>query len=129
MATTSRPLVSLLLAARRALMAGVAVVLAAAVVAVPASAADPRTVDVPGQPLGVAAGPDGTLYVSDYRYDGSVLVYRPGETAPSRTINPGHFPTSMAVTPDGTLIMTSGLKRRTRATLFRTYLSIASVMR
>jgi hypothetical protein len=60
-------------------------------------------VDVPGQPLGVAAGPDGTLYVSDYGYDGSVLVYKPGETTPSGRITPGHFPTSVAETPDGTL--------------------------
>lgn len=99
----ARPFTMPLPAARRALQAGAALLLASAVVAAPASADDAKALDAVGQPVGVATGPDGTLYVSDETYPGGVSVYKPGETAPSRTITTGNGPSSLAVTPDGTL--------------------------
>lgn len=99
----ARPFAMPFTAARRALLTGAVLLLATAVAAVPASAADSKVIDVASQPLGVASGPDGTLYVSDYGFAGGVSAYKPGETVPSRTIRTGHFPTSLAITPDGTL--------------------------
>jgi streptogramin lyase len=51
----------------------------------------------------VVAGPDGTLYVSDYDWAGGISVYPPGETRTYRTVKVGRFPSSLAMTPDGTL--------------------------
>lgn len=74
-----------------------------AFVASPASADDAKTIVAVGQPLGVATGPGGTLYVSDDSFAGGVNVTKPRESAPSRTITTGDGPSSLAVTPDGTL--------------------------
>ncbi|WP_267278055.1 hypothetical protein [Arthrobacter sp. CDRTa11] len=81
------------------LLAGAAALLAPA----PASAQDSQVINVSGQPLGVVAGPDGTLYVSDYNFLGGVSVFRSGEAQAFRHIKVGHFSTSMAMTSDGTL--------------------------
>lgn len=94
-----RPLVR---TAAATLSAAAALLLAPAVV-LPAHANDGLKVGPGVQPLAVLEGPDGTLYVSDYRWDGGVGVYPPGETTPSRTIEVGGLPTSLAMTQDGTL--------------------------
>ncbi|MEV7455337.1 virginiamycin B lyase family protein [Pseudarthrobacter oxydans] len=88
---------------RTALLAGAAILLASAVVAVPASAADATVIDAVGQPLGIAYGPDGALYVSDYNWVGGVSVHQPGEAQAPRHITVGHFSTSLAVTAGGTV--------------------------
>ncbi|WAJ33785.1 hypothetical protein OUO20_01795 [Arthrobacter sp. FX8] len=84
------------LSAGTALLASAALMLGSAVVAAPASAADPKVIGAVGQPLGIASGPDGTLYVSDYNWAGSVNVYRPGRRcrpAPSpRGTSPPRWP-------------------------------------
>ena len=88
------------------LLAAAALLLAPAVVSGPAAADDGTDagtkIAVGIQPLGIAEGPDGALYISDYQWAGGISVYPAGETAPSRTINAGRFPSSLAMTPDGT---------------------------
>ena len=71
---------------------------------VPAAPADEGTViSVGGPPVGVAAGPDGTVYVTRCEWGGGIFVLPPGATAPVRTIRTGDFPSSVASAPDGTL--------------------------
>src|SRR5688500_9046039 len=78
-------------AAATTLSAAAALLLAPVVVVLPAQADAGLKVGPGVQPLGIAEGPDGTLYVSDYDFHGSISVYPPGETRPSRTIA-AHFP-------------------------------------
>ncbi|WP_235046949.1 hypothetical protein [Arthrobacter nitrophenolicus] len=76
-------------AAATTLSAAAALLLAPAVVVLPAHADAGLEVGPGVQPLGIAEGPDGTLYVSDYDFYGSISVYPPGRPGRPAPLRPG----------------------------------------
>lgn len=89
-----------------ALLATAALVLASAVVAAPASAADSKAIVAVGQPLGVATRPDGTLYVARSKGAQSEIgVVAPGAGEVSLVMKVSAGTHWLTVGPEGSLYM------------------------
>lgn len=64
-----------------------------------------QTIPVPDEPISIAVGPTGVIYVAQYTGNyqpGHVAVIEPGAPGPLATVPVGDSPTSVSVSPDGT---------------------------